>query len=45
LVLLLALLLGLWLLTLVVVVRLCRATKAAEHVYLHAYPRRGASSL
>ena len=36
----LALLLGLWLLTLAVVVGLCTATKAAEHVYLRTYPRR-----
>jgi hypothetical protein len=39
-VLLLALLLGLWLLTLAVVAGLCTATKASEHVYLRTYPRR-----
>jgi hypothetical protein len=36
----LAPLLGLWLLTLVVVVGLCTAAKASEHVYLRTYPRR-----
>jgi hypothetical protein len=39
-VLLLALIAGLWVLTLAVVVGLCTATKAAEHVYLRTYPRR-----